>query len=158
MSFRRGSRNLFSTRSIDVALLDGLHEFEQSLRDVLHLQRYMSSDGVIFIHDCNPPTRKHAEVGDGGAWNGDVWKTVYYLRIARKYLHLVTLDCDWGVGVLKVFGPHPSERATRHESLAASRDPLIEHTKGLDYAVLENARQVILELRPPVLTRFGFFI
>ena len=37
-------------RELNVAFVDGLHEFEQALRDVLHLEPLMAEKGIIFIH------------------------------------------------------------------------------------------------------------
>ena len=88
--------------SVNVALADGLHEFRQTLRDILNLERFMSPFGVIFIHDCNPPTRNHAE-NVNGPWNGDVWKVAYYLQRYRPDLNYCTLDCDWGLGMVSGF-------------------------------------------------------
>lgn len=124
---------------VDVALADGLHEFRQTLRDVLNLERHMAADGVVFVHDCNPPTRRHAEEING-PWNGDVWKVAYYLHAHRPDLRMVTLDCDWGLGVITGF-----------DSAAPTPDPAaIEEVAALDYSVLEADREKILDLRSPL--------
>ena len=124
---------------INVALVDGLHEFEQCLRDLFNLERHMSRDGVVFIHDCNPPTRKHAE-DMNGPWNGDVWKVLVFLARHRPELRYHTLDCDWGLGVVTGFGAAPCEPKTA-DVLAI---------KQLDYSHLEASRRAILRLRRPV--------
>jgi hypothetical protein len=38
---------------VDVAFVDGLHTYEQSLRDVYGALRYVKEDGVV-VDDCNP--------------------------------------------------------------------------------------------------------
>ena len=53
-------------RPVDVALIDGMHTYEQVVRDVENTLRYLRDDGVIFLHDCNPPIRT------GGAARGVV--------------------------------------------------------------------------------------
>ena len=82
---------------IDVALIDGLHTYEQVVRDVEYTVRYLRDDGVIFLHDCNPPfalAGRRAESWDDfmaqqsgplkiGIWNGDVWKAIVHLRSTR---------------------------------------------------------------------------
>lgn len=107
----------------------------------------MSRRGVVFIHDCNPPTRKHAGVRDDARWTGDVWKVAYYIREYRPDLSFFTLNCDWGLGVLTGFqspyaGPPSPE--------------ILETCKSLDYEVLAQNRKHILRLRSPLYSRIFF--
>ena len=37
----------------------------------------------------------------GWVWCGDVWKAIVYLRSMRDDLEIATLDCDFGVGVIR---------------------------------------------------------
>jgi hypothetical protein len=130
-------------RPVDVALVDGLHEFRQALRDVLNLEQYMSPNGVIFIHDCNPPTRENAE-NENGPWNGDVWKVALYLRRFRSDLKFLTLNCDWGLGVVSGFSTAAIPPETRN----------IEQIAALDYDHLARDRKRILNLQFPLKPRF----
>lgn len=41
-------------RGIYVALIDGLHTYEQTFRDVENTLRFLRAEGVILLHDCNP--------------------------------------------------------------------------------------------------------
>jgi hypothetical protein len=126
--------------SVDVALLDGLHEFRQVLRDFASLERFMRPDGVVIVDDCNPRSAERAsDVPIGGAWNGDVWKLVAYLVAERSDLRVTTIDADEGVGVVTGFGRPPAE----------IDDAVIEHYKALPYRHLEADRSRILNLRPP---------
>lgn len=100
--FANHAEQMFCSQRVDVALVDGLHEFSQALQDVLHLERYMSDRGAIFLHDCNPASRKDTEFKEG-IWNGDVWKVAYYLTTYRHDLSFFTLNCDFGLGVITGF-------------------------------------------------------
>jgi Methyltransferase domain len=126
--------------SVDVALLDGLHEFRQVLRDFDNLERFMRPDGVVIVDDCNPQSAERAsDVPIGGAWNGDVWKLAAYLVAERPDLDVTTIDADQGVGVITGFGrPKP-----------AIDEATIENYKSLPYVHLEASRSRILNLRPP---------
>ena len=140
--FKEHAATAISGLSVDVALVDGLHEFTQALRDVLNLERFMSPKGVIFIHDCNPATENHAADEykfTGPVWNGDVWKVVYYLRNHRPDLHCFTLDCDFGVGVVSGF--------SGSGQLNAPSDDVLREIKHLDYGVLAKQRGKVLGLR-----------
>jgi len=143
--FEAGAATWLDGRRVNVAFVDGLHEFRQALRDVLHLESVMARKGVIFVHDCNPITRRHEQDMDF-TWNGDVWKVPYYLSQYRPDLQYFTLDCDWGLGVLTNFSSQPPK----------PDDAGIDLIKNLDYAVLEENRQAILKLRNPLYSRFYF--
>lgn len=124
---------------IDVAFVDGLHEFPQALRDVINLEKFMSSKGIIFMHDCNPPTKEHTEIRRGES-TGDVWKCAYYFSNYRPDLHFFTLDCDWGLGVLTGFESSHGRKPPDSE--------FIDKCNSLDYSLLEKDRKSILRLRP----------
>jgi len=107
-------KSLLKKHEIHVAFVDGLHTYEQSLRDVDNCLKYLSDDGFIVMHDCCPTTsssafpaksladaRKMNLPGWTGDWCGDVWKTIVNLRLSRSNLAVVVLDCDLGVGVIK---------------------------------------------------------
>ncbi|TAG85607.1 MAG: class I SAM-dependent methyltransferase, partial [Oscillatoriales cyanobacterium] len=97
----------------DVAFIDGLHTYEQSLQDVLNTLDNLNENGVIVMHDCKPPhvlaacpaQSLQAAIdmnvpGWDGNWCGDVWKTICDLRSNRKDLRVFVLDCDFGLGIV----------------------------------------------------------
>ncbi len=70
--------DFLAQRPIDVALIDGMHTYEQVVRDVENTLRFLRDDGVIFLHDCNPPFElagRRAEswddfiAGQSGPWS-----------------------------------------------------------------------------------------
>ena len=133
-------------RPIDVALIDGMHTYEQVVRDVENTVRYLRDDGIIFLHDCNPPfalAARRAESWDDfvaqqrgplviGIWNGDVWKAIVHLRSTRDDLRIAVLDCDQGVGIVRKGAPEsrlsytPAQiKALTYGDLAADRKHLL---------------------------------
>lgn len=131
--------NLFDNQKPDVALVDGLHTYEQSLKDVLNILKYLSSDGFIVLHDCNPESQTEASpsaLQSGGAWCGDVWKTIVHLRSLRNDLRVFVLDCDHGVGVVTRGKP---ENMPNY---------LPEDIKLMPYSKLEANRIELLNLKP----------
>jgi hypothetical protein len=105
--FVEDAPRLFGQNKIDIALVDGMHEYEYALRDVENILSYLSDDGVIIMHDCNPATKEAArtygewkETGSSGQWNGDVWKAIVHLRSFRKDIDVFVLDCDYGLGII----------------------------------------------------------
>lgn len=96
----------------DVVFIDGLHISTQVLKDVENSLYHLNPNGFIFLHDCNPQSyfmqREDYYVdGQQQAWNGTVWKVIYYLRSNRKDLQIYTIDTDWGVGVIRKRNSNP---------------------------------------------------
>jgi hypothetical protein len=135
-------------RRIDVALIDGLHTYEQVLRDVENTLRYLKDDGVIVLHDCNPATESIGypaqSIADFSAkhhwwnllWSGDVWKAIVHLRSTRDDLRVAVLKRDFGVGIIRKGSPD--------SRLSYS----VQEVEALDYADLAADRQRLLNLKP----------
>lgn len=84
----------------DIIFIDGLHEANQVLKDLNNSLNHLSSNGIIIMHDCNPPKYEHTTTGIDGCWTGDVYKTAVAMRMTYPYSFYV-VDTDWGVGVLR---------------------------------------------------------
>jgi hypothetical protein len=98
--------NLSATHKWDIIFIDGLHVSSQVEKDILNSLNHLSENGVIVLHDCNPPELWFARedyVVDRvhHAWNGTVWKSIYKLRATRPDLFVCTVDTDWGIGIVK---------------------------------------------------------
>ncbi|MEO8720661.1 MAG: class I SAM-dependent methyltransferase [Ginsengibacter sp.] len=105
--FNENAPQLFTDNKINLSLIDGMHEYGFALRDAENTLNYLSDNGVIVLHDCNPKT-KAASVSfeewearnKSGTWNGDVWRTLLHLRSFRDDINVFTLDCDHGLGII----------------------------------------------------------
>jgi hypothetical protein len=88
---------------VDLAFLDGMHQFAFLLRDFINTERHCRPGGAIVLHDCLP--RDLFMTGDGSArssedgarrykdyWTGDVWKLVPILKALRPDLKITCLD------------------------------------------------------------------
>lgn len=114
--FAKKTRYLEKKYNPDLIFIDGLHTFEASLKDVLNSLKYLNSKGTIVLHDCFPPSKASAtpakslkeaakmDIPDWtGAWCGDVWKTMAYLK--KKYdkdLEIQVLNVDLGLGIIRL--------------------------------------------------------
>jgi hypothetical protein len=106
--FAKEAHRLFADNPIDIVLVDGMHEFHFALNDILNSLKFLSENGFIIVHDCNPLTADSAcsfkewETRNfQGVWNGDVWKAIYFLRSTRSDLNIFVADCDHGLGVIR---------------------------------------------------------
>lgn len=124
--------NLNPKKGYDIIFIDGLHTYEQSLKDFRNSERHLNPGGHIIFHDTNPPTELHAsDVQISGDWNGTVYKTVIELRSEWPNLNIFTVDTDWGVTVI-----------TRGEQEALRLDL----GNCLNYRFFESNRQRLLNL------------
>lgn len=78
--------------TFDLGFIDGLHLFEQALKDFINLERYARKDSVILIHDCLPIAPIVAERERcTGFWTGDVWRIIPCLKTFRPDLKIMTI-------------------------------------------------------------------
>ena len=86
----------------DIVFIDGLHHSDQVIKDINNSLRHTIDEGVIVMHDCNPPTKANAQVPRNGQreWNGDVYKAFLQSRIDNNEHEHFVIDDDWGVGVI----------------------------------------------------------
>lgn len=113
---------VFNEKHLDMVFLDGLHTFDQTLRDFINVEKYSHPDTVVFIHDCLPVAPISAErERQTNFWIGDVWKLVPCLKAARPDLEIVTLRCPpSGLAMIR--------RLDRHSTILDSQfNTLINH-------------------------------
>ena len=86
----------------DLIFIDGLHVYEQVIKDIFNSINVLKKNGIILVHDCLPrklwyqtPTRM------SDTWNGDVWKAIVECR-TLEYIDTYTCLADEGIGVIKV--------------------------------------------------------
>jgi hypothetical protein len=121
-------RGLFGG-GVNLAFLDGLHQFEFLLRDVYNAEAVCDPNGLIILHDCMPlnvemTTRDSAaERTDPmrAMWTGDVWKIVPILRRYRPDLEVVCVDCP-PTGLVCITNLDPSSRVLRDNERAIVRE------------------------------------
>ena len=134
--FVQDAPRLFAKKKVEIALVDGMHEYEYALRDVENILHYLKDDGVIIMHDCNPQTKEAARTyeeweakGKTGQWNGDVWKTILHLRTFRKDIDVFVLDCDHGLGIITKRNPENNLNFSLHEINSFTYEDLNAHRK-----------------------------
>lgn len=130
--FEEDATHVLGGHGVDIALVDGLHEYEQVLRDVDHVLLYLNPGGVIVLHDCSPRTAAAAvpfAERSPGPWNGDVWKAVVHLRSLRDDLDVFVLDCDEGLGFVTRGRPRSRLGFSAAQIRALRYDDLVMHRR-----------------------------
>lgn len=104
-------------RYFDVAFIDGLHHFDQVLRDFINLEKFAGPNSLILIHDCLPIDRRVATKERATLfWTGDVWRIIPCLQTVRPDLEIVTLPLPpSGLALVRRMNP-ASTVLSRHYS------------------------------------------
>ncbi len=86
------ARTLLAERPLSIGFIDGLHLFEQALRDFINLEALCGPDSVILLHDTIPLDEATSAREQRTAFHtGDVWKTILCLKHYRPELRIVTV-------------------------------------------------------------------
>ena len=128
---------------IDLAFIDGMHQFEFALRDFINIERHCSAQSTILIHDCYPLTRLTAEREPKTLfWSGDIWRLILILRKYRPELRVnVIATAPTGLGVVRGLDPASKVLSERmHE--------IVSEYLALDYSVLDADKAGMLALYP----------
>ena len=94
----------------DVVYIDGLHTFEQVLRDMLNAIEFLSPLGVVIIDDITPNSYHaalpslteafqvrdyvrawHPELLDDATWMGDVYKVAFFVKTFMQQFDFATV-------------------------------------------------------------------
>ena len=120
--FARGrARALLGPRALSVGFIDGLHLFEQALRDFIGLEALCDERSVIIMHDTVPldeatQTRTRETVFH----TGDVWKAVLCLKTYRPDLDVFTVaTAPTGLTIVRGLDPASRVLAERYDEAVA---------------------------------------
>ncbi len=139
--FFKRYEDFYGDKRIDVCFVDGLHTYEQALRDVNNALSHLNERGVIVVDDCSPITSSMADIknehlaDEGYAWCGDVWKVIAHLRSLRNDLQVFVLPIEFGMGII---------RKGRSESVLTYSEKEI---KEMTYEDLRNKRNELLSIK-----------
>jgi hypothetical protein len=104
---------LLNARPLALAFIDGLHVFQQSLKDFMNVEAVCGPRSVVLIHDTVPldePTQRPDRQKQ--FYTGDVWKTVLCLKHYRPDLDIFTIATPPS-GLTIVIGLDPTSGVLR---------------------------------------------
>ena len=88
-------------KSYDLVFIDSYHTYEASLIDLEYGLRLLNPNGIMVVHDCNPPHKKYTvpEFIDG-AWLGETYLAFQDFVAMHPELEHCVVNTDWGVGLV----------------------------------------------------------
>lgn len=131
-------------RKFDIIFIDGYHHAEQVIKDINNSLRYLSDNGRIVIHDCNPPIEDMAkEDWILNEWCGTVWKGWIQWRIENfKDYFTYTVDTDYGCGIIEKNEDWSNSFGNENQK----DELLLNHIKNLNWEIFDKNRIEYLNL------------
>jgi hypothetical protein len=140
------AEHYFAQHVVDLALIDGMHQFEFALRDFINLEARAHASAMIVLHDTLPigaaMAARHQRTP---LWTGDVWKTAVALKTYRPDLTITTLDVA-PTGLTLVTGLNP-----RSTALSDALPQILRAMSVLSYAdfqLLKTSHLNVTRARP----------
>jgi len=128
---------------VDLAFIDGMHQFEFALRDFMNIEALCTRDSTILIHDVYPLDERTASRQRAtGFWSGDIWRLILLLRRHRPGLRVHTIAAHpTGLAMVRNLDPHSRYIRDR-------LDALVDEYLGVDFGVLDGCKAERLALFP----------
>lgn len=128
-------------RPVELAFIDGMHQFEFALRDFINIERLATPDSVILVHDCYPLDEATAtRERNTTFWSGDVWRFMLALKKYRPDLLINTIGTPpTGLGVILNLDP-------QSRVLSDKLDAITVEFMATDFSVLQDRKPEALNL------------
>jgi hypothetical protein len=85
----------------ELVFVDPFHTYACSLRDIVYALQLTKPEGIVLIHDCDPPNEEIAGPEfRHGDWCGVTYVAYLDLVLQAQGLHYVTVDTDYGCGII----------------------------------------------------------
>lgn len=122
---KRSMQEVFGEDAVDLVFLDGLHTFDQTLRDLVNVERHCHASSIVLLHDILPVIPETAERERRSIfWVGDTWKVLVLLARHRPDLAFFTIPAfPSGLAVvtgLNAASPHAIALRTDLDSICAA--------------------------------------
>ncbi len=130
-------------KTLDLAFIDGMHQFEYALRDFINVEKYCAPDSVILIHDVYPIDSLSASRERASwFWSGDIWRLILALKKYRPDLTVNVIGArPTGLGIVQNLDPES-------RVLAERQDEIINEFLSLDLSVLDGQKDEMLNRFP----------
>ncbi|HMH14579.1 MAG TPA: class I SAM-dependent methyltransferase [Edaphobacter sp.] len=138
--------------NISLSFIDGLHTYDQALRDFVNLEKLSAPGSAIMFHDCIPlDEATAANPREAQFYTGDVWKTMLILVRKRPDLKIGIVP-TWPSGLAIVTKLNPKSTVLQEEL-----PNLVEEYRPLgfgDYHSILNELPTEIRIDPSAIRQF----
>ncbi len=126
-------KQVFGAASISMAFIDGLHTFDQALKDFINVERYSNANTVVLLHDIFPVIPLSAQrERKTKFWVGDTWKIMWILHKYRPDLEILTIPTGpSGLGIV-------TNLNSKSNILQKDLGAIIQEAMALDFSTFTN--------------------
>ena len=130
-------------KTLDLAFIDGMHQFEFALRDFINIEKYCSADSIILIHDVYPiDATSAARERASWFWSGDIWRLILMLNKYRPDLSVNVIAArPTGLAIVQNLDPDSRVLAERQHEIS-------DEFLALDISVLDGRKDEMLNRFP----------
>jgi len=130
-------------QTLDLAFIDGMHQFEFALRDFINIEKYCSADSIILIHDVYPiDAMSAARERVSWFWSGDIWRVILTLNKYRPDLSVNVIAArPTGLAIVQNLDPHSRVLDERQREI-------IDEFLALDISMLDGRKAEMLNRFP----------
>jgi hypothetical protein len=90
-----------SSAKVDICLVDALHTYDFTNRDLTCAYELLADGGVLVVHDCSPMTEAEASPKFAPyEWCGESYRSYLDFVLTRHDLDYCTVDVDFGCGII----------------------------------------------------------
>jgi len=131
---QRDLHNVFGEDHVDLAFIDGLHTYDQALKDFINVERFSSRATVVLFHDILPAIPVTAlRERETAFWVGDTWKVLLILSKYRPDLKIHTIPA-FPSGLAMI-----TNLDRGNKTLEANLDRIIDEAVDIDLATYFSA-------------------
>lgn len=139
-------------RMFDVIFLDGLHTFEQTLRDLMNALVHLADGGVVIVDDVKPSSYGaslprldkirvvKAALNENLDWMGDVYRLVYFIDTFMPAYSYATVEENHGQLVM---WRAPRQPVTERSVESVARKTFADLLHELDVLKIKPLAQIL---------------
>jgi len=142
--------NEFDGLPVSLAFIDGLHEYDQALRDFFNIERHSTKSTIVLLHDVQGAIPEiSTRDRETNYWAGDTWKIMHVLKEYRPDLTIATIPTyPTSLGVITNLNPNYSYTKTDFnemvkfaENLKFDENVFVGKTKN-DFAIVDRLLKI----------------